>query len=72
MINDVLQNDDFKIEVVRLLRNYGSAVVNIIAYVLRDIRSKYIALVNNDLVPEPQSLNKLIDILRKHPKIAGV
>ncbi len=66
------QNEKIEIRVLRLSRNYGFAIANIIAYKLRDPRSKYVALINNDLAPEPNSLERLVSILEKYPKIAGI
>lgn len=60
------------IKVFRLSKNYGFAVANNIAFLLRNKNSKYVALINNDLAPTPDSLNKLIEYLESHPEIAGV
>jgi GT2 family glycosyltransferase len=34
--------------------------------------SKYVALINNDLAPEPNSLRQLVDHLERNPIVAGV
>jgi len=66
-------NENFNVRLVKLSKNYGFAVANIIAYRLRDPRSKYIALINNDLCPERDSLNKLVNYLENlSEKVAGV
>jgi len=74
VVNKVLKHvdEDLMVKVIRLSKNYGFAVANIIAYKLRDANSKYVALINNDLVPEPNSLEKLVKVLEDNPKIAGV
>jgi GT2 family glycosyltransferase len=60
------------VRIIRLSKNYGFAIANAIAYRLRDPLSKYVALINNDVYPEPDSLRKMIEILEKSEKIAGV
>jgi cellulose synthase/poly-beta-1,6-N-acetylglucosamine synthase-like glycosyltransferase len=48
LIEEIRQDEGFKIRIIRLSKNYGFAAANIIAYRLRDPESKYIALINND------------------------
>ena len=72
MLRGICQSDKFRVRLIRLSRNYGFAAANMIAYRLRDPTSRYIALINNDLAPTPESLTKLIKILETHPRIAGV
>jgi len=72
LIENVKQDKGLTVKIVRLSRNYGFAVANIVAYRLRDPRSRYVVLVNNDLAPEPDSLQKLIKILEKHHRVAGL
>jgi GT2 family glycosyltransferase len=71
-INKVKRNEDFNVKVIRLSKNYGFAVANIIGYRFRDPSSKYVALINNDFAPEPDSLDRLVRILEISEKIAGV
>jgi GT2 family glycosyltransferase len=72
LINEVKQSPDFAVRIIRLSKNYGFAVANIIAYKLRDPLSKYVALINNDVYPEPDSLAQLVEFLEKSEKIAGI
>ncbi|TDA41478.1 MAG: hypothetical protein DSO07_04380 [Thermoproteota archaeon] len=72
LIEEIRQDEGFKIRIIRLSKNYGFAAANIIAYRLRDPESKYIALINNDLSPEPDSLERLIEILEANCMLAGV
>jgi GT2 family glycosyltransferase len=73
LLSEVKLDADLNVRVVKLSKNYGFAVANIIAYELRDPRSKYIALINNDMCPEKDSLRKLITYLEKlDERIAGV
>ena len=65
-------DENLKVRVIRLSKNYGFAVSNLIAYKLRNPNSKYVALINNDLFPEPNSLEILVNILERNPRIAGV
>jgi GT2 family glycosyltransferase len=73
LLSEVKLDADLNVRVVKLSKNYGFAVANIIAYELRDPRSKYIALINNDMCPERYSLKKLITYLQKlDERIAGI
>lgn len=60
------------VKVIRLSKNYGFAVANIIGYNFINASSKYLVLMNNDLCPQIDCLKKLIDILEKHPGIGGI
>jgi len=71
-INKIRNNEDFNVKVIRLSKNYGFAVANIIGYRFRDPSSKYVALINNDFCAEPDSLDRLVRILEISEKIAGV
>jgi len=72
LIRGLRQGQDFNVRIIRLSKNYGFAVANIIAYRFKDPTSKFIALINNDVYPEPDSLGKLVEVLEKSSKIAGV
>jgi len=63
---------DVKVKFLKLSKNYGFAIANIIAFSKRDEKSKYVALVNNDLSLEPDSLGKLIEFLERNKEVAGV
>lgn len=65
-------NSMYNIKIIKLSNNYGFAVANNIAFKLFGLNSKYLALINNDLVPDSDSLDKMIKILEKNPKIAAV
>jgi len=63
---------DVKIKFLKLSKNYGFAVANNIAFFKRNKEAKYVALINNDLVPYPDSLAKLVDFLEKNNEVGGV
>jgi GT2 family glycosyltransferase len=63
---------DVKIKFLKLSKNYGFAVANNIAFFQRNKEAKYVALINNDLVPYPDSLAKLVDFLEKNSEVGGV
>jgi GT2 family glycosyltransferase len=63
---------DIQIKLLKLSKNYGFAVANNIGFAFRDRRSKYVALINNDLAVEPRTLELLIDFLEKHVDVGGV
>jgi glycosyltransferase involved in cell wall biosynthesis len=71
-----LVNDSAPAEVtVRFLelpKNYGFAIANNIAFAQRSHASQYVALINNDLLPEPDSLKKLVEYLEENGKVGGV
>ncbi len=72
LVGTLKRDKNVEVRVIRLSRNYGFAFANIIAYRLRSSDTKYIALINNDLAPEPDSLEALVRVLESHPKIAGI
>jgi GT2 family glycosyltransferase len=72
LVSEVKQSQDFNVRIIKLSKNYGFAIANIIAYKFRDPASKYIALINNDAFPEANSLEKLVEALERNERIAGV
>ncbi len=60
------------VRLVRLPRNMGFGAANNLGFSLYAGISKYVALINSDLAPEPDSLMELIDHLERHPNVAGV
>lgn len=73
LISEKRSDRNFNVKIIRLSNNYGFAVANIIAYRLRDPESKYIALINNDLCPEQDSLRRLVSYLEYFSKkVAGI
>lgn len=63
---------DITVKFLKLSKNYGFAGANNIAFARRSMEAKYIALINNDLSPEPNSLKKLVDFLENNSDVAGV
>jgi GT2 family glycosyltransferase len=63
---------DVKIRLLKLSKNYGFAIANNIAFTQRSKEAKYVALVNNDLAPHPDSLAKLVEFLEKNNEVGGV
>jgi GT2 family glycosyltransferase len=72
ILTKIKQDQNFRIKLIKLSKNYGFAVANLIAYKFRDRDSEYVALINNDVYPEPESLGKLIRFLEKSERIACV
>ncbi|NHV11967.1 MAG: glycosyltransferase [Candidatus Verstraetearchaeota archaeon] len=60
------------IKTLNLNKNYGFAGGNNLAFKLINPKSKYIALINNDLILEKTSLKEFITYLEEHPSVAGV
>ncbi|MBW1742613.1 MAG: glycosyltransferase, partial [Deltaproteobacteria bacterium] len=55
-----------KTEVIGLAENFGFATGNNIA--IKRAKTKYIALLNNDAVPHPLWLQRLVEALESHPE----
>jgi len=61
-----------RVKFIGLKRNWGFAGGNNAAYRARDRRSKYVALINNDLVPRSDYLRKLATFMDEHRDIGAV
>ncbi len=59
------------VRLVRLPRNIGFAAANNLGFTLWASTSKYIALINSDLAPNPDSLRGLINYLERHSSVGG-
>ncbi|MEB3846447.1 MAG: glycosyltransferase, partial [Desulfurococcales archaeon] len=57
---------------IKLSRNLGFNAANNIAFRARDKDSKYIALLNNDAAPYPDSLGRLVERLESDEKLAAI
>jgi GT2 family glycosyltransferase len=64
--------DEPRIKFIRLQKNFGFTGGINAAYRARDRRSKYVALINNDAIPKPSYLKKLIVFLEKHQNVGAV
>jgi GT2 family glycosyltransferase len=62
---------DVKVRFLKLSKNYGFAVANNIAFAQRSKEAKYIALINNDLAPYPNSLTELVEFLERNSEVGG-
>jgi GT2 family glycosyltransferase len=58
-------------KIIRLKKNVGFTGGNNVAYKARDFRSKYVALLNNDAVPHPESLKKMVEIMEGNMQLGG-
>jgi GT2 family glycosyltransferase len=67
----ILAPRDVKVRFLKLSKNYGFAIANNIAFAQRNKETKYVALINNDLAPYPDSLTKLVELLEKNDEIGG-
>jgi GT2 family glycosyltransferase len=73
-IKDIVEKlvpKDITVKFLKLSKNYGFAIANNIAFTIRNKEAKYIALINNDLIPEADSLKKLIDFLEEKDNVGG-
>lgn len=55
-----------EVEIIALTKNLGFAAANNIA--LQTVQTEYVALLNNDAVPHPIWLNRLIEALESYPE----
>ena len=67
-----IRMDDVRVKFIKLRKNFGFAGANTLGLKFISKKSVYVALINNDLAPAPDSLSKLTDYLDLHPNIAGV
>lgn len=63
---DFVTNNYPEVKTIALPENLGFSVANNVA--LKNIQSEYVALLNNDAVPDPFWLNSLVDALERHPQ----
>jgi len=63
---------DIKVRVARLSKNEGFAGGNNAGFRIVGERAEYVALINNDLRPEPDSLGTLVSYLEENLDVAGV
>jgi len=63
---------DVRVKVLRLDRNYGFAGGVNRGYAARSPDSKYVALLNNDAVPYPDSLGRMVEVLEVHEGLGAV
>lgn len=67
-----LSPKDVEVLFLKLPKNYGFAVANNVAFNIACKSGGCIALINNDLAPEPSSLKELVKFLEENEDIAGV
>jgi GT2 family glycosyltransferase len=60
------------IKKVKLPENCGFAQGNNVGFRARNPATKYVALINNDVIVEPNSLKRLVKILEENKQVAGV
>jgi GT2 family glycosyltransferase len=59
-------------KVIRLEKNMGFTGGNNVGYKARDHESKYIALLNNDAVPFPDSLKNLVEYVETRKDVGAI
>lgn len=60
------------VKLVKLKRNMGFTGGVNAAYRIRDRRSKYVAIVNNDAIPRRDYLKKLVEFLEEHKDVGAI
>jgi len=63
---------DIKVRVARLPKNQGFAGGNNVGFGIVGEKAKYVALINSDLRPKPDSLGTLVSYLEENLDVAGV
>jgi GT2 family glycosyltransferase len=61
-----------KVKFIKLKRNLGFTGGVNAAYRLRNAESKYVAIVNNDAIPYPDYLRKLVFFMERHDDVGAV
>jgi GT2 family glycosyltransferase len=64
--------NESRLKFIRLQKNSGFIGGSNAAYRARDRRSKYVAIINSDAIPEPSYLKQLIFFLEKHQNVGAV
>ena len=59
-------------KMVSIKQNLGFSGGNNFAYKFRDPSSKYVALINSDLIPDPESLGKLVEIAESRERTGSI
>ncbi len=70
-LKELDQRGKARVKVVRLSKNFGFTGGNNFAYRLMDKRSKYIVLLNNDVIVLKDSLKKLVVFMESHPDVGA-
>ncbi|MGC9014774.1 MAG: glycosyltransferase, partial [Thermoproteota archaeon] len=65
-------NNKLKIKFVRTNRNLGYVGGNNVAYSLKNRKSKYVVVMNNDFIAEPESLKGIVEFLENDPTIGAI
>jgi len=74
-LSELVDRNARKDTMVRLLRlryNCGFALANNIAFASRNNAAKYVAIINNDLIPTTESLGKLVELLERNQSVAAI
>jgi len=61
-----------RVKLIRVEKNLGFAGGVNTGFKARDPDSKYLVLLNNDAVPEPTSLGRMIEVLEVHEKLGAI
>jgi GT2 family glycosyltransferase len=68
----IRRKTDIPVKFIKLKKNLGFTGAANIGYKYRDKNVKYVALVNNDCVPNKNSLSALISYLEKHEDVGAI
>jgi GT2 family glycosyltransferase len=71
-IKSYLNNIGLKAKIIRTKRNLGFTGGNNIGYLMRNPKSKYIVLLNNDAMVYPDSLTKMVQAMESDPKCGAL
>jgi len=70
-VKDFLKNINIKVKLIRLKKNVGFTGGNNVAYKMMDPDTKYFVLLNNDAIPYPDSLSKLVKVMEEDNDLAA-
>lgn len=70
-ISEIKKRHDVPIKLLKLSKNYGFVGGNNAGYRIRNPGARYVALVNNDAIVLPDSLEALVNCIEKSPRVAA-
>ena len=73
IIKNFLEKLDLKyLKIIKAPKNLGYTGGNNLGYLYSDKRTKYIVLINNDLIPDEDSISDLVEFMEGNPSIGAL
>jgi GT2 family glycosyltransferase len=71
-VNNKTKNKKLKTKIIRLNKNVGFSDGVNVAYKARNRKTKYVAIINNDAIPNPEYLWKLVQFLESNRDVGAI